>query len=88
MGAKNIEINGKNYATTANFSQNGGSYYGISNPTEAKQLEKLGYSLIRNPNDPNGKGLFVYVPAGKTLANVRHPAKAKPKAKPKVKAHA
>jgi len=81
LGKKNIVIGGKSYATTANFSQNGANYYGISNPTEAKQLEKLGYSLIRNPNDPNGKGLFVYVPPGKTLANVRKP-------KAKAKAHA
>lgn len=70
LGKQTITVGGKSFATTANFSQGGTTYYGISNLAEAKRLQAAGAHLIRNPNDPNGKGLFLAVPAGRTPAQV------------------
>jgi hypothetical protein len=64
IGNQVITVGGKAFNTVANFTQNGSTYYGIDNPTEAKALEAEGVTLERNPNDPSGKGLFAVLPAG------------------------
>lgn len=66
IGAKTIDVNGQSFSGVSSFvdNANGATYYGIDNPTEAKKLEAMGASLVHNPNDPNGKGLFLMVPAG------------------------
>lgn len=71
VGSTPLSVDGQNFQTTANFKDNttGTTYLGISNPSEAARLNRLGINLVHNPNDPTGKGLFVPVPAGQNPAN-------------------
>lgn len=64
IGSQVITVGGRPFSTVSGFIHNGSTYYGINNPAEAKQLEQLGVTLVHNPNDPSGKGLFVMKPAG------------------------
>ena len=89
LGNKLVTIAGKSFSTVSDFVQNGTTYYGISNPAEAKRLTALGATLVQNPNDPNGKGEFLAVPKGKTplqAINAQKAAKPKAPAKKKVAA--
>lgn len=71
IGSKAVTIAGQSYQTIAGFTDNatGNTYLGIQNPQEARKLENQGITLVHNPNDPNGKGLFILVPKGQTAAN-------------------
>lgn len=72
LGSKLLNINGESFQGVSSFldNANGATYYGIDNPTEAKKLEAMGATLVHNPNDPNGKGLFLMVPAGESPTQV------------------
>ncbi len=68
IGTKAITIAGQSFQTIAGFKDNstGNTYLGVQNPAQATQLQRLGVTLVHNPNDPNGKGLFAVVPPGRT----------------------
>ena len=72
LGTKSLNINGESFQGVSSFLDNANNttYYGIDNPTEAKKLEAMGATLVHNPNDPNGKGLFLAVPAGESATQV------------------
>jgi hypothetical protein len=74
IGKKTITIGGKSYSTVSGFIQNGATYLGINNPAEAKRLTAAGVDLVHNPNDPNGKGLFVLIPKGASGPTIKKPA--------------
>ena len=73
IGKKTISIGGKSFNTVSGFMQNGATYLGINNPAEAKRLEASGVSLVHNPNDPNGKSLFVLIPKGASGPSIKKP---------------
>ncbi len=64
IGKKVVHVGGTPFNTVSGFTQNGDTYYGVNNPGEAKKLEEKGVTLVHNPNDPTGKGLFIKQPAG------------------------
>ncbi|MHB1474966.1 MAG: hypothetical protein ACYCV4_15365 [Dermatophilaceae bacterium] len=64
IGKQTIRVNGKPYQTVSGFQQGGKTYFGISNPAEAKRLRAEGVDLVPNPR--GGKGLFAVENAGQT----------------------
>ena len=71
IGRPPFKVKGKTFNSVSSFIYGGNTYYGIKNPTEAKQLEQLGVDLVHSPTDPTGKGLFVMLPHGRTVIPTR-----------------
>ncbi|MDE1822646.1 MAG: hypothetical protein KGI98_17555, partial [Euryarchaeota archaeon] len=80
LGTKAFNVSGQRFTGVSSFIYNGSTYLGINNPAEANKLEHLGVSLVHNPRDPSGRGLFAVIPAGKKTV-VRRPVKKPPKKK-------
>ena len=67
LGAKTFTVDGTSFKGVSSFEQGGKTYFGVDTQTEAKQLEAKGVTLVHNPNDPSGKGLFAVTKSGSTV---------------------